>query len=79
MKSQRAIPIALAVALVIGGAFWIARESRARECRAAAATLSAPVHGFGADIDAALALARELNAETARQCYRDGYLSSPRG
>jgi hypothetical protein len=81
----RHLLIALAAALAVGALFWFQREQRVSECRRAAMAANISVPQLSGDPQAvesaieAIALARQLNAEKARSCYLEGYLTSPRG
>lgn len=79
MKTGKALAIAGGVALIIGGGFWIARETRAAECRGAAVTASTHFDSYGPQADAATALIRDDSRRKVSDCYRRGLLATPNG
>ena len=69
--------VLLLIALVVGGGYLYWREQEAQRCRRALMYSSPIRESYGGDADAALALAVEMNSQTARECYERGLISAP--
>lgn len=64
--------------MVAGAVFFFIRETEARECRQALASASATYGAYENEkINAALALAKEINREKAERCFVNGLIAAP--
>jgi hypothetical protein len=80
MDAKLLLAAAAVVAVVGGGIYWFDREARIQECRRAAVSAAQVDASFGnADVDAALAIARQMDRDKVAECYQSGLIATPIG